>query len=88
MLVAAQGYGGYRLAGILGGLIGTGVLCSPLVVAVALTNADPAAVRMPVLLVCAAAYGLALTWAGARIAAIVAVAKLPELCQVAIASKA
>jgi len=88
MLVAAQGYGGYRFAGILGGLIGTGVLTSPLIVAVALTNADPAAVRMPVLVVGGALYGLALAWAGVRIAATMAVEKLPELCQVAIASKA
>jgi ABC-2 type transport system permease protein len=87
MLVAAQGYGAYRFADILGGMLGTGALCSPVIVAVALTNADPAAVRMPVLVVCSAVYGLALAWAGVRIAASAAVGKLPELSQIAIASK-
>jgi len=88
MLTAAQGYGSYRFGDTLGVLLGTGVLTSPVIVAVALTNADPAAVRMPVLVVCAAVYGLALAWAGVRIAASAAVDRLPELCQVAIHSKA
>ena len=44
------------------------------------------AIRAPVLTVCAAAYGLALAWAGVQIAAREAEAKLPELCQTAIRS--
>jgi hypothetical protein len=39
------------------------------------------------LLACAAAYGLALAWAGVQIAARIAEGKLPELCQVAIRSR-
>jgi ABC-2 type transport system permease protein len=86
--VAAQGYGAYRFADVLGVLLGVAALTSPVVIAALLTNADPAAVRMPVLVACAAAYGLALAWAGVRIAASAAVDRLPELCQVAIRSKA
>jgi hypothetical protein len=44
----------------------------------------PAAIRMPVLVLGAAAYGLALAWGGVRSAAIVAEQKLPELAQIAI----
>ncbi len=39
------------------------------------------------LLVCAAAYGLALAWAGVQIAAPAAENRLPELCQIAVHSK-
>jgi len=39
---------------------------------------------IPVLLACAACYGVALAWAGVRIAAHVAEPKLPELCQIAL----
>jgi hypothetical protein len=42
---------------------------------------------MPVLLVCSAAYGLALAWIGVRIAAQAAERRVPELCQVALRSK-
>jgi hypothetical protein len=52
-----------------------------------LTSTGPAAVRIPALAACAAAYGLALAWAGVRIAARAAEGKLPELCQVAIRSR-
>jgi hypothetical protein len=51
------------------------------------TKSDPAAIRMPLLVVGAAGYGLALAWAGVRIAAVAAEQKLPELCQVALRSK-
>jgi hypothetical protein len=44
--------------------------------------------RIPVLLACAACYGIALGWAGVRIAARVAEPKLPELCQIALHSMA
>ena len=42
---------------------------------------------MPILVLCAAGYGLALAWIGVRIAARAAEHKLPELCQVAVRSK-
>jgi ABC-2 type transport system permease protein len=87
MRQAAPGYTGYTLGGLLGNVIGVGVLISPVIVAVVLTGSAQAAVRIPVLLVCSAAYGLGLTWAGVQIAARDAAAKLPELCQVALASK-
>jgi hypothetical protein len=60
---------------------------TPLIVAIALTSADPAAIRMPVLVLCAAAYGLALAWTGVRIAARAAEERLPELCQSALHNK-
>lgn len=49
-------------------------------------TADQAAVRTPLLIACAAAYGLALAWAGVQIAAREAETRLPELCQVAVRS--
>jgi hypothetical protein len=57
------------------------------IVAAALTAGAPLALRAPVLTVCAAAYGFALAWAGVRIAATTGEGKMPELCQVAMASK-
>jgi len=57
------------------------------IVAVALTGHVAAAVRMPVLLLCSAGYGLALAWIGVRIAAQGAERRVPELCQVALRSK-
>jgi ABC-2 type transport system permease protein len=84
--VAAQGYGGYRLASVLGTIVGTGVLAGPVVAAALLTTAVPAAVRMPALVVGAAAYGLALAWGGVRIAARAAERRLPEMCQAALRS--
>ena len=58
-----------------------------MIVAAVLTAGAPLAIRAPVLTVCAAAYGLALAWAGVQIAATTGEAKMPELCQVALASK-
>jgi hypothetical protein len=52
--------------------------------AVVFTPSVPAAVRLPVLVLGGAAYGLGLAWAGVRAAAILAEQKLPELAQVAI----
>jgi hypothetical protein len=49
-----------------------------------LTQSVPAAVRMPVLVLGAAAYGLTLAWGGVRAAATLAEPKLPELSQIAI----
>ncbi|MGI8449874.1 MAG: hypothetical protein ACR2MP_22380 [Streptosporangiaceae bacterium] len=84
---SAQGSGAYALGSNLGTLACVAVAAVPVIVAANLTSADPAEVRVPALLVCAAAYGLALAWIGVRIAARAAEGKLPELCQVAIRSK-
>jgi ABC-2 type transport system permease protein len=78
----AEGYMGHRVLGSLGSLIGTGVLVAPAVLAVVFTRSDPTAVRMPALVACAAAYGLALAWAGVLIASVLAEATIPELCQI------
>jgi ABC-2 type transport system permease protein len=80
---AADGYGGYSLANSLGSLLGTLVAISPVALGAALTRSDPAVLRMPVLVLCAAGYGIALAWIGVRIAARAADKRLPELCQIA-----
>jgi ABC-2 type transport system permease protein len=84
---AAQGYGPYAFGSILGTLASAAVAAIPVIVAAVLTSADPAGIRAPSLVLCAAAYGLALAWTGVRIAARAAERKLPELCQVAIRSR-
>ena len=86
MLTAAQGYAGYRFGSIMGTLAGTGVLATPLIVAVVLTQTDPLAIRLGVLLPCGAVYGFALALVGVRLAAAAAAGKMPELCQVAVKS--
>jgi ABC-2 type transport system permease protein len=86
MLVAAQGYAGYRIGSIMGTLAGTAVLATPLIVAVVLAQSGPLAIRLGVLLPCGAVYGFALALAGVRLAAAAATGKMPELCQVAISS--
>jgi len=85
---AQEGHAGHALGATFGSLLGTAVAVSPVAAAEVLTSADPAAVRIPVLLACAACYGVALAWAGVRIAAHVAEPKLPELCQIALHSTA
>jgi ABC-2 type transport system permease protein len=85
---AAEGHAARALGATFGSLLGTAVAVSPVAAAEVLTSADPAAVRFPVLLACAAGYGIALAWAGVRIAARVAEPKLPELCQIALHSMA
>jgi ABC-2 type transport system permease protein len=84
---AAQGYTVYGIIGVFGILIGTAIAVSPVLVVIVLTNPDRAAVRFPVLLVCAAGYGLALAWAGVQIASRTIEARLPDLCQIALRSK-
>jgi hypothetical protein len=59
---------------------------TPVIVAAALTSSDQPTIRIPVLIVCSAAYGLALVQVGVRIAAREAERRLPELCQIAIRS--
>jgi ABC-2 type transport system permease protein len=88
MRQAAQGYGSYTFGGLLATVGGVAVAVTPVIVAAAVTSSAPAAVRTPVLLVCAAAYGLALAWAGVQIAAREAEGRLPELSQMAIRSTA
>jgi len=84
---AAPGYGSSRVAATIGTLFGIPLLVTPVIVAAVLTAGAPLAIRAPLLTVGAAAYGLALAWAGVRIAATTGEAKMPELCQVALASK-
>jgi len=83
----ADGYTGYPLGGTLACLGAVGVAITPVIVVILRTGTDPAAIRMPLLVLCAAAYGFALAWAGVRIAAAIATPKLPELAQIAIRSK-
>ncbi|HEY5361617.1 MAG TPA: hypothetical protein VIJ82_28680 [Streptosporangiaceae bacterium] len=83
---AAPGYGSYTFGGMLANLAGVAVAVTPVIIAAAVTSSDPAAVRIPVLMACSAAYGLALAWAGVQIAAGEAEARLPELCQIAVRS--
>jgi ABC-2 type transport system permease protein len=88
MRQAASGYTSYALGSVLGSLAGVAVLVTPVIVAGVLTSGDQPAIRIPVLLVCSAAYGVALVWAGIQFAAREAVDRLPELCQTAIRSTA
>jgi ABC-2 type transport system permease protein len=87
MRQAAQGYGSYQFLGIFGSVGGVAIAAIPAIIAVLLTGADPAPVRLPVLLACSAAYGFALATAGVRIAARAAAGRLPELSQIATRSK-
>jgi hypothetical protein len=87
MRQAAQGYASYQVLAVFGSVGGTAIAVLPLIFATVLSNADPAAIRMPVLLLCGAAYGFVLTLAGVRIAAVAAERRLPELAQIAIRSK-
>ena len=84
---AATGYNAYGIGGVLGCLGTVAITAIPLLFAIELTPSAPASIRMPVLLACAAGYGIALAWAGVRIAAVAAEQRLPELCQVAMRSE-
>jgi ABC-2 type transport system permease protein len=86
ILVAAPGYGGYRIGGVFGTLAGTAVAATPVIIGVLLAAGDSLAVRIGVLLPCAAIYGFLLAFAGVRLASAAAVGKLPELCQMAMRS--
>ena len=83
--------GGTPMAGLTmdpaGSLLGTAVLVAPVVVAVVLTQHVSGVVRMPLLLVCAACYGLALAVLGVRLAARLAEDRLPELVEIAVRSR-
>jgi ABC-2 type transport system permease protein len=84
---ASQGYGISGLLGTFGSLLGVAIACIPVIIAVNDTTGIASAVRMPVLILAAAAYGFALALAGVRIAGAAIEGKLPELCQAAIRSK-
>jgi hypothetical protein len=83
---AASGHTGSGVAGNLLSLLGVGAAVTPVIIAAVLTQSAPAAIRLPVLVLGAALYGLALAWAGVQGAASLAEQKLPELSQIAIAS--
>jgi ABC-2 type transport system permease protein len=84
---AAPGYGSSRVAATFATLFGIPILVTPVIVAAVLTAGAPLAIRAPLLTIGAVMYGLALAWAGVRIAATAGASKMPELCQVALASK-
>jgi ABC-2 type transport system permease protein len=86
VLVAAPGYSGPRLGGVFGTLVGTGVAAAPVIVGAVLAASDPLAIRLGVLLPCAAIYGFLLALAGVRLAAAAAVGRLPEITHMAMAS--
>ena len=83
---AASGHNGEAAGSQLLTLLGTGVAVTPVILAAVFSQSAPAAIRLPVLVLGAAAYGLALAWGGVRGAAAAAEPKLPELAQVAIQS--
>jgi ABC-2 type transport system permease protein len=83
---AASGHAGAAFGVSIFTLLGVGLAVTPVILAVVFTRTAPAVIRMPVLVLGAAAYGLALAWAGVRGAASVAEQKLPELSQIAIQS--
>ena len=84
---AADGHGLQAFLGTIGSLFGVPIVVAPVILAVTFTTSVPAAVRLPVLALCAAGYGLAVAWGAGRWAAAVAADRMPELCQVAISSK-
>ena len=71
VLVPAPGYSGYRLGGLLT-LAGTAVLAAPVIVGAVLAANGPDAIRIGVMLPCAAVYGFALAVIGVRMAAKIA----------------
>jgi ABC-2 type transport system permease protein len=84
---AVDGYMGHALAGTFGNIFGVAAAVSPVIIAAVATRSDPAVARMPVLVLCAAGYGIALAWIGVRTAARAAEHRLPELSQIAVRTK-
>ena len=60
------------------------MLAAPVIIGAVLAAKEPDAIRIGVMLPCAAVYGFALAVVGVRVAAKVAESKLPEMCQVAL----
>jgi len=88
VFVAAPGYAGHRIGSVLGTLAGTAALAAPVIIGAVLAANGPNAIRIGVVLPCAAVYGFALAVAGVRLAAKVAESKMPEICQVALRTAA
>jgi ABC-2 type transport system permease protein len=84
---AADGYGSQAFAGGMGSLFGVLLISVPVILALIFTHGLADAIRIPLLLVCAAAYGAGLAWAGSYLAAIASARRIPELFQAAIHSK-
>ena len=84
---AASGHNGDAFGVVMITLLGVGLAVTPVILAAVFSQSLPAAIRMPVLVVCAAGYGLALAWAGVQGAATAAEQKLPELYQIAVRSE-
>jgi hypothetical protein len=83
VIVPAPGYSGYRIGALLT-LAATAVLAAPVIVGAVLAANGPDAIRIGVMLPCAAAYGFALAVIGVRMAAKIAESTLPGMCQVAL----
>jgi ABC-2 type transport system permease protein len=83
---AATGHNGEAAGSQLLTLLCVGLAVTPVIVAAVFTQSVSPAIRMPVLVLGAAAYGLALAWGGVRAAAALAEQKLPELFQIAVQS--
>jgi ABC-2 type transport system permease protein len=81
---ATSGHNGEAAGSQLLTLLGVGAAATPVILAAVFTQSVPTPIRMPVLVLGAAAYGLALAWGGVRAAANLAEPKLPELSQIAI----
>ena len=84
---AIDGYRGYVVGAALCSLFGTAILVSPVVVGIVLSDHVAALIRMPVLVVAGAAYGLVLATLGVRMAARIAEDRIPELTEIALRSK-
>ncbi len=83
---AATGYNGMAVGSQLATMLGVAVAVTPVILAAVFTQSVTPAIRIPVLVLGAAVYGLALAWGGVRAAANLAEQKLPELAQIAIRS--
>src|SRR5579864_9210428 len=83
---AATGYNGTAVGSQLATLLGVAVAVTPMILAAVFNQSVIPAIRIPVLVLSGAAYGLALAWGGVRAAAKLAEPKLPELAQIAIKS--
>jgi ABC-2 type transport system permease protein len=81
-----SGHTGEAIGAFLAILFGTGLAITPVFLLALITQSAPAAIQLPLLVLGAGAYGLALAWGGVRGAANVAAQKLPELAQTAIQS--
>jgi len=84
---AIDGYKANVLGAALGSLFGTLILVTPVVLGIIFTGHVAATIRMPVLLVAGAAYGVVLATIGVRVAARIAEFRVPEIAEIALRSK-